>query len=102
VINKRMAGRRQSMQCSCVCVWCFQRGYTFLAEAKSTAVPSSSGLWRLHLIGSANPLPIPTRSDFGTSSCNVLELHEYYVPNDKDIIFRYAALLALIHLCGVL
>ena len=67
-----------------------QRGYTFLAEAKSASVPSSAGHWRLRLIGSANALPVPARSDVGTLF-NVQELRDYYIPNDKDIILRSVA-----------
>jgi len=72
------------------CMKCFKRGYTFLAEAKSASVSSGSGHWRMRLIGSANPLPVPVRSDISTSF-NVLELRDYYIPNDKHIILRYVA-----------
>jgi len=51
----------------------------------------------MRLIGSANPLPLPVRNDIGTSF-NVLELRDYYIPNDKDIILRYVVLLASIHI----
>jgi hypothetical protein len=66
-----------------------KRGYTFLAEAKSLSTPANSGgHWRLRLIGAANPLPVPMRAEI-CASFNVLELHDYYIPNDKDIILRY-------------
>jgi len=44
----------------------------------------------MRLIGSANPLPVPVRTDISTSF-SVLELRDYYIPNDKYIIVRYAA-----------
>jgi len=44
----------------------------------------------MRLIGSAHPLPVPVRNDIGTSF-NVLELRDYYIPNDKEIILRYVA-----------
>jgi hypothetical protein len=65
-----------------------QQGYTFVADAKSGAtVPANPGHWRMRLIGSAGPLPLPNGNDINTSF-NVLELHEHYIPNDKNIIFR--------------
>jgi len=45
----------------------------------------------MRLIGSANPLPIPVRNDISTSF-SVLELRDYYIPNDKDIILRYVVM----------
>jgi len=42
----------------------------------------------MRLIGSASPLPLPVRNDIATSF-NVLELRDYYIPNDKEIILRY-------------
>jgi len=49
----------------------------------------------MRLIGSANPLPLPTRHDIGTSF-SVLELRDYYIPNDKDIILRSVAVAVLL------
>jgi len=43
----------------------------------------------MRLIGSANPLPLPVRNDI-TTSFSVIELRDYYIPNDKEIILRYA------------
>lgn len=42
----------------------------------------------MRLIGSANPLPVPARTELSTSF-SVLELRDYYIPNDKEIILRY-------------
>jgi len=42
----------------------------------------------MRLIGSANPLPVPVRGDINTSF-GILELRDYYIPNDRDIILRY-------------
>ncbi|XP_045661250.1 androglobin [Ursus americanus] len=71
-----------------------KKGYTFVAEAFTgdTYVPSSR--WKLRLIGSYNPLPCLSRE----SPCNTFtmkEIRDYYIPNDKKILFRYSVKVAL-------
>ncbi|XP_012911705.1 androglobin isoform X1 [Mustela putorius furo] len=73
-----------------------KKGYTFVAEAFTgdTYVPSSR--WKLRIIGSCNPLPCLSRE----SPCNtftIKEIRDYYIPNDKKILFRYSIKVALPH-----
>lgn len=46
------------------------------------------GKWRMRLIGSLDPIPSPMKTDLN-SSFVTKEMHDYYVPNDKNIIMRY-------------
>ncbi|XP_070569023.1 androglobin-like isoform X9 [Ptychodera flava] len=66
-----------------------KRGYTFVAEARTTDMPLPSGKWRMRLIGSLSPLPQPIRENL-TSTFNVKEIRDYYLPNDNNIILRYS------------
>ncbi|KAF5926438.1 hypothetical protein HPG69_013743, partial [Diceros bicornis minor] len=73
-----------------------KKGYTFVAEAYTgnSAVPSSR--WKLRLMGPYHPLPCLSRD----SPCNTFTINEirnYYVPNDKKILFRYSVKVALPH-----
>ncbi|XP_067845424.1 androglobin isoform X1 [Heptranchias perlo] len=63
-------------------------GYTFTAEAQTGSLPVHSGKWRVRLIGSMHPLPV-LASDAVNSSFSMKEIKSYYVPNDKNIIFRF-------------
>ena len=47
----------------------------------------AAGRWRLRLIGSLSPLPTPLHGEVN-SSFQTTELHDFYVPNEHDIIFR--------------
>uniref|UniRef100_A0A8C5K1M0 Androglobin n=1 Tax=Jaculus jaculus TaxID=51337 RepID=A0A8C5K1M0_JACJA len=70
------------------------KGYTFVAEVLTgeTYVPGSR--WKLRLIGSYTPLPCLSRE----SPCNtftIKEIRDYYIPNDKKILFRYSIKVAV-------
>lgn len=64
-----------------------QKGYTFVAEARTVEQPLMSGGWRMRLIGSLSPLPAPRTSEVN-SNFQVKEIRDYYLPNPKNIIFR--------------
>nr|XP_056708582.1 androglobin [Euleptes europaea] len=66
-----------------------KKGYTFMAEVQTGDLPVMAGKWRLRLIGSYMPLPIAVREALN-NVYSVKEVKDYYVPNDKHIIFRYA------------
>uniref|UniRef100_A0A7N5JLJ1 Androglobin n=1 Tax=Ailuropoda melanoleuca TaxID=9646 RepID=A0A7N5JLJ1_AILME len=73
-----------------------KKGYTFVAEAFSGATYVPSSRWKLRLIGSYNPLPCLSRE----SPCNTFtmkEIRDYYIPNDKKILFRYSVKVASPH-----
>ncbi|XP_038195393.1 androglobin [Arvicola amphibius] len=66
-----------------------KKGYTFVAEAYTGDAYVSGARWKLRLIGSYNPLPSLSRE----SPCNtftIKEIRDYYIPNDKKILFRYS------------
>ncbi|XP_067900614.1 androglobin [Heterodontus francisci] len=63
-------------------------GYTFMAEAQTGSLPVPPGKWRLRLIGSRHPLPV-LASDTVNSNFSMKEIKSYYIPNDKNIIFRF-------------
>ncbi|XP_010130639.1 PREDICTED: androglobin, partial [Buceros rhinoceros silvestris] len=77
-----------------------KRGYTFMAEARTGAVPLAAGRWRLRLIGSHSPLPFLSReavnNDYSTK-----EIKEYYIPNDKHVMFRYSVKVTASHIATV-
>ncbi|XP_077868808.1 androglobin-like, partial [Saccoglossus kowalevskii] len=64
-----------------------KRGYTFVAEARTTDIPLPTGKWRMRLIGSLSPLPQPSRENLN-STFNVKEIRDYYLPNDNNNILR--------------
>ncbi|MEE6475056.1 hypothetical protein FKM82_010601 [Ascaphus truei] len=64
-----------------------KKGYTFMAEAHTGELSVASGKWRLRLIGSCNPLPSLSR-DAANSCFSVKEIRDYYIPNNKNIMFR--------------
>lgn len=64
-----------------------QRGYTFVADARSTDMSLMAGKWRMRLIGSLSPLPAPVRPEVNCSFI-MKEIRDYYIPNGKNIIFR--------------
>nr|XP_031535706.1 androglobin [Vicugna pacos] len=73
-----------------------KKGYTFVAEAYTGDMYVPSSRWKLRLIGSYHPLPFLCRD----SPCNtfaVKEIRDYYIPNDKKIVFRYSLKVALPH-----
>ena len=59
-----------------------------MAEAYTGDSYVSSSRWKLRLIGSYNPLPSLSR-DFPSNSFAIKEIRDYYIPNDKKILFRY-------------
>ncbi|XP_064412031.1 androglobin isoform X2 [Latimeria chalumnae] len=66
-----------------------KRGYTFVAEVQAADTSLSSGKWKMRLIGSRAPLPTLSRESVNHYFF-VKEIKDYYIPNDKHIIFRYA------------
>ncbi|XP_040584054.1 androglobin isoform X3 [Mesocricetus auratus] len=66
-----------------------KKGYTFVAEAYTGDAYVSSARWKLRLIGSYNPLPFLSR-DTPCSTFTMKEIRDYYIPNDKKILFRYS------------
>ncbi|XP_038661066.1 androglobin isoform X2 [Scyliorhinus canicula] len=63
-------------------------GYTFTVEAQTGSLPVPPGKWKLRLIGSMFPLP-SLASDTVNNGFSMKEIKSYYIPNDKNIIFRY-------------
>ncbi|XP_072360829.1 androglobin isoform X2 [Scyliorhinus torazame] len=63
-------------------------GYTFTVEAQTGSLPVPPGKWKLRLIGSMFPLP-SLASDTVNYGFSMKEIKSYYIPNDKNIIFRY-------------
>ncbi|KAM4770931.1 androglobin [Rhinophrynus dorsalis] len=73
-----------------------KKGYTFIAEAYSGEIAVASGKWRLRLIGACSPLPSLSR-DTVNNSFSVKEVKDYYIPNNKDMIFRYRVKTSIEH-----
>lgn len=65
----------------------FQRGYTFVAEARTPNAILPPGKFRLRVIGSTEPLPYPGREGVNSHFVNK-EIRDYYIPNKYNIIFR--------------
>ncbi|KAH9519394.1 hypothetical protein Btru_075440, partial [Bulinus truncatus] len=64
-----------------------KKGYSFVAEARTVEQPLTSGNWRMRLIGSLSPLPAPQTQEVCCSFVTK-EIKDYYIPNQKNIIFR--------------
>ncbi|XP_052808177.1 androglobin-like isoform X3 [Mya arenaria] len=77
-----------------------RKGYTFVAEARTTDQPLQAGTWRMRMIGSLSPLPAPPRGEVN-SSFSVKEIRDYYIPNSKNVIFRYAVKVSEDHLTSI-
>ncbi|XP_064627067.1 androglobin-like isoform X5 [Lineus longissimus] len=75
-------------------------GYTFVAEARTSDLPLPNGKWRMRLIGSLSPLPAPLKNDV-TSSFHMREIRDYFVPNNKNVIFRYSVKVLDDHLASL-
>lgn len=58
-----------------------------MAEVQTAESPVTAGKWKLRLIGSHLPLPVLIR-DATNNVYSVKEVKDYYVPNDKHVIFR--------------
>ncbi|XP_026521814.1 androglobin [Notechis scutatus] len=65
-----------------------KKGYTFMAEIQTGESPVPAGKVRLRLISSYIPLPFLSREAVNNMFA-VKEVKDYYLPNDKHIIFRY-------------
>ena len=59
-----------------------------------------AGRWRMRLIGSHLPLPTPARGEVN-SNFFTREIKDYYVPNDKNILFRYSVKVTDDHLSTI-
>ncbi|XP_043855514.1 androglobin [Dromiciops gliroides] len=66
-----------------------KKGYSFVAEAYTSDFYITAGKWRLRIIGSFAPLPYLGRENV-CSLFSMREIKDYYVPNDKQIMFRYS------------
>ncbi|VFV25448.1 calpain-7-like [Lynx pardinus] len=73
-----------------------KKGYTFMAEAFTGDTYVLSSRWKLRLIGSYNPLPCLSR-DSPNNTFTIKEIRDYYIPNDKKILFRYSVKVASPH-----
>ncbi|TKC52404.1 hypothetical protein EI555_009961, partial [Monodon monoceros] len=73
-----------------------KKGYTFVAEAYTGDVYVTSSRWKMRLIGSYHPLPCLSR-DPPCNTFAIKEIRDYYIPNDKKIVFRYSVKVALPH-----
>ncbi|KAM8945513.1 androglobin [Pelodytes ibericus] len=77
-----------------------KKGYTFTAEAHSGEYVVASGKWRLRLIGACNPLPVLS-SETVNNSFFLREIRDHYIPNNKDLLFRYSLKTAIEHITTV-
>ncbi|XP_067150851.1 androglobin [Apteryx mantelli] len=77
-----------------------KKGYTFMAEAHTGDLSMASGRWRLRLIGSHIPLPFLSREAVN-NFYSTKEIKDYYIPNDKHIIFRYSVKVTASHIATV-
>lgn len=67
-----------------------RHGYTIVADAKTPDDSNApGGKWRMRLIGSNQPLPVPYRDFFSTVSLTTKEIQDYYCPNKEGIFLRY-------------
>ncbi|XP_077632195.1 androglobin [Crocuta crocuta] len=73
-----------------------KKGYTFVAEAFTGDTYVLSSRWKLRLIGSYTPLPCLSR-DSPSNTFTIKEIRDYYIPNDKKILFRYSVKVASPH-----
>ncbi|KAM4042962.1 androglobin isoform 2-T2 [Anomaloglossus baeobatrachus] len=76
------------------------KGYTFMAEAYAGEFFVASGKWRLRLIGACSPLPLLAR-DTVNNAFSIKEIRDYYIPNKKEIIFRYTIKAAAEHIATI-
>ncbi|NWX97622.1 ADGB protein, partial [Nothoprocta ornata] len=77
-----------------------KKGYTFMAEAHTGDLHMASGKWRLRLIGSHSPLPFLSREAIN-NLYSTKEIKEYYIPNDKHVMFRYSVKVTASHIATV-
>ncbi|NWZ19881.1 ADGB protein, partial [Asarcornis scutulata] len=77
-----------------------KKGYTFMAEAHTGDLSVAAGRWRLRLIGSHSPLPFLSREAVN-NIFSTKEIKEYYIPNDKHVMFRYSVKVTAPHITTV-
>ncbi|KFP08158.1 Androglobin, partial [Calypte anna] len=77
-----------------------KKGYTFMAEASTGDQPVAAGRWKLRLIGSHRPLPLLSREAVN-DAYSAREIKEYYIPNDKNVMFRYSVKVTVPHVATV-
>ncbi|XP_064303063.1 androglobin [Phalacrocorax carbo] len=77
-----------------------KKGYTFMAEAHTGDLPVAAGRWRLRLIGSHSPLPFLSREAVN-NVFSTKEIREYYIPNDRHVMFRYSVKVTASHIATV-
>ncbi|XP_071598540.1 androglobin [Heliangelus exortis] len=77
-----------------------KKGYTFMAEASTGDQPVAAGRWKLRLIGSHRPLPLLSREAVN-DAYSAREIKEYYIPNDKNVMFRYSVKVTMPHVATV-
>ncbi|KFV66032.1 Androglobin, partial [Dryobates pubescens] len=77
-----------------------KKGYTFMAEAHTGDLSLAAGRWRLRLIGSHSPLPFLSREAVN-NVYSTKEIKEYYIPNDKHVMFRYSVKVTASHIATV-
>ncbi|XP_049656519.1 androglobin [Accipiter gentilis] len=77
-----------------------KKGYTFMAEARTGDLPVAAGRWRLRLISSHSPLPFLSREAVN-NVYSTKEIKEYYIPNDKHVMFRYSVKVSAPHIATV-
>ncbi|NWS74450.1 ADGB protein, partial [Crotophaga sulcirostris] len=77
-----------------------KKGYTFMVEACTDDFPVAAGRWRLRLMGSHSPLPILAREAV-YNVYSTKEIKDYYIPNDKHVMFRYSVKVTASHVATV-
>ncbi|NXE75474.1 ADGB protein, partial [Cochlearius cochlearius] len=77
-----------------------KKGYTFMAEACTGDLPVAAGRWRLRLIGSHSPLPFLSREAVN-NVYSTKEIKDYYIPNDRHVMFRYSVKVTASHIATV-
>ncbi|XP_009693550.1 PREDICTED: androglobin [Cariama cristata] len=77
-----------------------KKGYTFMAEAHTGDLPMATGRWMLRLIGSHSPLPFLSREAIN-NVFSTKEIKEYYIPNNKHVMFRYSVKVTASHIATV-
>ncbi|OXB67298.1 hypothetical protein ASZ78_010722 [Callipepla squamata] len=77
-----------------------KKGYTFMAEAHTGDQALAAGRWRLRLISSRSPLPFLSREAVN-NIYSTKEIKEYYIPNDKCVMFRYSVKVTASHIATV-
>ena len=64
-----------------------QRGYTFVAEARTIEYPVVANKCKMRLIASLPNMPAPVKNEVNCAF-QPHEIKNYYIPNEKNIILR--------------